>query len=206
MNNLWDNLMETDEIAGHYMYAYGEGPGCETRQIISSFINDGESVLDSGCGPAWNYDHFKEYGPDIDYTGIDLSPRFIRVANKRIGDKIPRVILGDCRNLKFDDESFDVVILQDILEHTNGYEKPVREALRVAKKRVIICMWQRFTSSGEDKINDDTDKGTDGYGAMYGEKGWYDFLNSLDYPYMNTETSEKANRPHWYWIIDKEPI
>jgi ubiquinone/menaquinone biosynthesis C-methylase UbiE len=38
-------------------------------------------------------------------------------------------------------DEYDVVIMQDALEHTNGYEKPVREALRVAKKRAIFTFW-----------------------------------------------------------------
>ncbi len=205
MGNYWDNMF-TDEEAANYMEGYGEGANTETREIIAAFINDGESVLDSGCGPAWNFDHFKEQGINVEYVGIDLSPKFVRVANQRLDERygIGPILLGDCRKLEFVDNLFDVVILQDILEHTNGYEKPIREALRVAKKRVIICLWQRFTESDEDKINDDTDKGDDGYGAMYGKTGFYNFLNSLDYPYIETKTSEKANRQHWYYIIDKE--
>lgn len=206
MNNLWDNLMGDEANASNYMMTYGEGINTETRQIIASFIEDGESVIDVGCGPAWNCDHFKEYGPEVLYVGVDLSRLFIKTANERIGRKygIAPIVYGDCRNLEFPDGSFDVVILQDVLEHTNGYKKPVREALRVAKKRVIICMWQRFTADDSDHINDNTDEGTDGYGAQYGETGWFKFLNSLDYPYLETETSPEANRYHHYYIIDKE--
>ena len=204
-NNYWTNLMGTDENAGDYMYTYGEGPGCETRMIIGSFINEGESVLDSGCGPAWNYDHFKEYGPDVHYVGIDLSPRFVRVANRRIHEKYGRtpIQLGDVRDLRFPKDDFDVVILQDILEHTNTYEKPVTEALRVAKKRVIVCFW-RDMENVVTKVNDDTDKGTDGYGADINKNDWEDFLDSLKLFWIHTETSPKANRQHTYYIIDKE--
>lgn len=203
--NYWDNIMESDETAANYMDAYGEGPGCETRKVIGSFINDGESVLDVGCGPAWNYDHFREYGPKVIYTGCDLSPRFVRVANKRIKEKYGNevICIQDCRDLGYPDDSFDVVILQDILEHTNGYEKTVREALRVARKRIIIAFWRRMEGVVT-KTNDDRDKGTDGYGSDYNKQEWEGFLNSLSYPWMDTKTSEKANRQHWYYIIDKE--
>lgn len=209
MSNYWDNLMETDDNASVYMYSYGEGPGTETRHVIGNFINEGESVLDVGCGPGWNADHFVEYGPLISrYKGTDLSPRFVRVANKRRvengwDNEILPFEVGDMRDIKEPDESWDVVILQDALEHTNGYEKPVSEALRVAKKRVIISFW-RMNPFRENKINDDTKEGTDGYGAEYNQLDWEKYLNTLDYPWMDTETSKKANRPHLFYIIDKE--
>lgn len=183
------------------MYTYGEGPGCETRHIISSFINDGESVLDLGAGPAWNYDHFHEYGPQVKYKATDLSILFKEAAK----DRQPTMDfeIGDIRDVKEPDESWDVVILQDVLEHTNGYEKPVLEALRVARRRVIVCFWREMRDVTT-KINDDTDKGEDGYGADYNLNEWLEFINSLPYPYLDTETSPQANRQHTYFIIDKE--
>jgi len=209
MNDYWDNLMLTDEHAASYMDSYGEGPGCETRMIIGAFINDGESVLDLGCGPGWNMEHFREYGPRVSvYKGTDLSPRFLRVANKRRVEKqIPpsEVLpfeLGDMRDVQEPDESWDVVLLQDVLEHTNGYEKPVKEAIRVARKRVIVVFWRQMKGVTT-KTNDDTDKGTNGYGSDYNLDEWEKFLDSLDYPWLTTETSPKANRHHTYFIIDK---
>src|SRR3990167_4282738 len=137
--NFWDKLSATDEGAAVYMSTYGEGPGCPTRFALGEFINDGESVLDVGCGPGWNYDHFKEHGPEVDYKGLDYSERFVRVANQRNPGKYE---VGDVRKVNELDESWDVVILQDVLEHTNGYKKPIKEALRVARKRVIISFWR----------------------------------------------------------------
>ena len=197
----WDNLMETDDNAANYMFGYGEGPGCETRMIIGSLINDGESVLDLAAGPAWNYDHFKEYGPDVIYKATDLSPRFVMVAKARHPEM--NIELGDMRDIKEDDGSWDVVLLQDALEHTNGYEKPVSEALRVARKRVIVCFW-RTMKDVVTKTNDDTDKGTNGYGSDYNLDEWEEFIDSLGYMWLQTETSPQANRHHTYYIIDKE--
>jgi ubiquinone/menaquinone biosynthesis C-methylase UbiE len=208
MSNYWDDLMGTDEGAAQYMDTYGEGPGCETRQIISGLIHDGESVLDVGCGPGWNLDQFLEYGPQVgEYLGLDYSERFVRVANRRFHGKygdnsVDFFKVGDCRNLKQPNESYDVVILQDVLEHTNGYEKPVKEALRVARKRVIITFWKSFRNPGDgDQTNDD---GNDGYGSNYEQKPWEDFLDSLGYAWVSTETSPQANRWHKYYIITKE--
>lgn len=199
--NYWDNLMGTDEGAASYMETYGEGPGCATRLMLGSFINDGETVLDVGCGPGWNYDHFQQFGPAIgDYRGLDYSERFVRVANQRHpGEPVYR--LGDCRKLEEGDGSWDVVLLQDCLEHTNGYERPIAEALRVARKRVIISFWRPFSENGSDQFNDD---GDDGYGATYDGAKFLRFLDDLNLHWVETETGPGANRWHKFFIIDKE--
>lgn len=197
--NYWDKLMGTDEGAAEYMLTYGEGPGAETRHTVGAFINDGESVLDVGCGPGWNYDHFVQFGPIVsNYLGVDYSKRFVRVANERNPGHYE---WADARWLPAPDGSWDVVILQDILEHTNGYEKPVREALRVAKKRVIISFWHLADNDNE-HINDD---GDDGYGAWYNDKKWEKWLDTLGYHWMETEVSPEGRNHSWhFYIIDKE--
>lgn len=211
-DNYWDTLMSDDEGAAQYMLTYGEGPGCETRIMVGNFINDGESVLDVGCGPGWNMEHFAQYSPEVKlYKGVDYSARFVRVANKRRKENLDEKFstakvlpfeLQDCRNLQEPDKSWDVVILQDVLEHTNGYEQTVREALRVARKRVIVVFWKPFRTSGDgDQINDD---GNDGYGSNYEQQPWEDFLDRLGYVWFDAETSPAANRHHFYYVIDKE--
>lgn len=206
MSNFWDNLMEDDEHASEYMLTYGEGPGSDTRNMLSNLINVGETVLDVGCGPGWNMDHFAENGPRVElYKGVDYSERFVRVANQRRVQKgIPPTYaqpfeLQDCRKLTEPDDSWDVVIIQDCIEHTNGYVRPVREALRVARKRVIVTFWH-LIENGE-HINDD---GNDGYGAWYERGKWEEFLSTLGFEWLHTETEEGANRHHDYYIIDKE--
>lgn len=202
--NFWSQLMQDDEHAATYMETYGEGPGSETRKIVGSFINDGESVLDVGCGPGWNLDHFQQYGPVVkEYLGLDYSRRFVRVASERHKFTVnPRGALfafGDARKLEQPSNGWDVVLLQDILEHTNGYEKPIQEALRVARNRVIISFWHLVADDNE-HINDD---GNDGWGAWYNGDKFETYLDSLDLHWMTTETGPDANRQHKFYIIDK---
>lgn len=200
----WDTLMEDDAHAAEYMLTYGEGPGSDLRHYISSLINNGESVLDVGCGPGWNFDHFLEYGPEVEYKGLDYSERFVRVANQRVMQKGlawdggATFQLGDVRDISELNGSWDVVLLQDVLEHTNGYEKPILEALRVARKRVIITFWH--LTENDDHINDD---GDDGWGAWYSRPKLEKFLDSLDYFWLDDRIPRKGAF-HDIYVIDKE--
>lgn len=203
--------METDEGASVYMDSYGEGPDYITRHTVGSFINDNESVLDVGCGPGWNLDHFVLHGPIIKkYRGLDYSGRFVRIANhrRRHMQYDPDVYLpyklGDVRVIDEPNESWDVVLLQDVLEHTNGYEKPIKQALRVARKRVIVTFWHLDGNEGTEHINVD---GNDGYGAWYDQSKWESFLDKQIYPWHHLELMPEGKTHKWdFYVIEKEDV
>lgn len=197
--NLWDKIAGTPEEAAGYMSSYGEGPDFDTRHFIRSFINDGESVLDVGCGPGHNYETFLRFGPNVsEYKGLDYSQVMIQGCLLKYPEANFKV--GDVRDIKESDASWDVVIVQDCLEHTNGYEKPVYEALRVAKKRVIISFWH--LTENDDHVNDD---GDDGWGAWYSRPKWETFLDTLGVMWIHDRIQpEGKNHPWDFYILDKE--
>lgn len=207
--NFWNKLMGTEESAGEYMLSYGEGPGSDTRNQLGTLIKADWSVLDVGCGPGWNMEQFANYGPEVRvYKGVDYADYFVKAANKRrkfniAEDFAPTKFLPfevqDCRKLIEPAQSWDAVIVQDCVEHTNGYESPVKEALRVARKRVIVTFWH--LTENDDHINDD---GDDGYGAWYSRPKWEDFLNSLGYKWGWENSKPEDNRQHDFYWIDKE--
>ena len=197
--NFWDKIAGTPEEASTYMTNYGEGVGCLTRHELGEFINDGESVIDIGCGPGHNYEHFQTYGPQVSkYKGTDYS--YVMIAGCKLKYPEANFDLGDVRKVDEPDESWDVVIMQDVLEHTNGYEKPVKEALRVAKKRAIFTFWH-LVDTDSPHINDD---GDDGWGAWYDKREWEKFLDSLDLHWLHHQFNYPDNRVRDFYVVDKK--
>jgi SAM-dependent methyltransferase len=81
-------------------------------------------LLDVGCGTAWLARHFENY------TGIDSSPEAVQAASAQGY----AVIEGDVSApLPFEDQSFDAVVMKDLLEHVSDPVSTVREARRVLK-------------------------------------------------------------------------
>lgn len=69
--------------------------------------------------------------------GIDGSQKMLDIAVKKAPNV--EVARGDLEKLPLRDKSFDAVVLKHILEHQpDGYENVVSEALRIARKCVII--------------------------------------------------------------------
>jgi SAM-dependent methyltransferase len=103
-------------------FAWHREPGY-WRDVTRHF-DPSASVLDVGCGGAWLGRHFS------DYTGIDSSPEAVE-------DAVARglsVVHGDVSEaLPFPDESFDAVVMKDLLEHVPDPVRTVREARRVLR-------------------------------------------------------------------------
>ena len=73
-------------------------------------------LLDCGCGPAPMLTLLNEKYPQKHYTGLDLTPEMIDVARAK-NMKNVELVVGDCENLPFDNESYDVVICCQSFHH-----------------------------------------------------------------------------------------
>jgi 2-polyprenyl-6-hydroxyphenyl methylase/3-demethylubiquinone-9 3-methyltransferase len=89
------------------------------------------NVLDVGCGGGFLTNWLAMKGLNV--TGLDLSKDSLRVA--RLYDETGRVnyLSGDAYDLPFENNSFDVIVCMDFLEHVEYPEKVVREISRVLK-------------------------------------------------------------------------
>lgn len=99
-------------------------------ESIRPFVQPGDSILDVGAG----------------------SGRFGRVVQEKLGVKVTGVdicdysdhsipfFVYDGKELPFPDKSFDVIFFAFVLHHIerDGQEKILREACRVARKKIVI--------------------------------------------------------------------
>ena len=75
-----------------------------------------QDLLDVGCGTGPMIELLVKEFPDGNYTGIDLTPRMIEVAQAK---KLPhtKFLVGDSENLPFKENTFDVVICTNSFHH-----------------------------------------------------------------------------------------
>ena len=94
-------------------------------------LSPGSTVLEVGCGGAeLSSALIDHYG--LDCHGIEPFPQY----QPRIDAS--RVTRAVAENIPFDDQSFDLVIAKDVLEHVDDVQMSIRELLRVARKYVYI--------------------------------------------------------------------
>lgn len=109
------------------------GPVYERRlevlcDLLGDHVHSGESLLDVGCGSG---ELGRRLGDryELDVKGLEVRPRD--------GCQIP-VTSYDGAVFPMDDDSVDTVLLADILHHEHDPQQVLREAGRVASKRVIV--------------------------------------------------------------------
>lgn len=91
-----------------------------------------ESLLDAGCGTGAMLQLFSKDYPEKTYTGIDLSENMIKVAQKKEITNA-RFLVGDCENLPFEINSFDVVTCSMSFHHYPNPEDFFQSLCRVLK-------------------------------------------------------------------------
>ena len=71
-----------------------------------------------------------------DVVGVEKSPQAIEYARRRLGDRVRQGSLPD--NIDLPPESFDVVLLTDVLEHVEDDVRSAAVALRLLRKGGIV--------------------------------------------------------------------
>lgn len=126
---IFRSMAEAEKIARLGAPSYGWHDGQERRlQMIRDHLPlEGKRILDVGCGIGTYLKALKRYTQNL--YGVDVDAERIKEA-ARIS---PNVFVAPAEKLPFDDEMFDVVLLNEVLEHVKDGRKAVEEAIRVLK-------------------------------------------------------------------------
>ena len=93
-------------------------------------------ILDIGCGVGAFVRRLREFSADV--YGTDIDAERVREGS----EKVPNLGLAVGEHLPFADETFDVIVLHEVLEHVTDDLATLREARRVLTpgvKVVIFC-------------------------------------------------------------------
>lgn len=107
-------------------------------EIVQKIVTDKDTVLDLGCGIMQ-----ATIGLQCkSIIGVDIFPRYL----EKIKHLHPTIHLSVTESCVFLDQSFDVVICLDVLEHLEKSEamQTVRECKRICRKASILYTPQVF--------------------------------------------------------------
>jgi SAM-dependent methyltransferase len=92
----------------------------------------GKRVFDAGCGPGKYAEILTQRGAQI--YGIDISPKMVRLARKRVGNKALFRVADLTQPLSFlDDASFDIVICPLVMDYIKNQKPVVKEFYRILR-------------------------------------------------------------------------
>ena len=97
-----------------------------------------ESILDAGCGEGFTINKLKENGIGKKIEGMEYSKEAISFGKKLF----PHLTIkqGSVYDLPYKDNSFDLIICTEVLEHLEYPIRALKEMLRVSKKYLVISI------------------------------------------------------------------
>src|SRR5487761_961251 len=130
----------------------------------------GARILDAGCGSGRNMVELARHGSG---TGVELSDASVELARERDSGE---VLEGSVMDMPIDDDTFDLVVSLDVIEHLDDDVGALRELRRVTRPGgalLVTVPAYQWLWSGHDEINHHRrryDRAT--LLAAAGEAGW----------------------------------
>jgi ubiquinone/menaquinone biosynthesis C-methylase UbiE len=144
------------------------------QRRLNPFLVEAGSVLDIGCGNGALAHRLKQEGISIQCVDICDKSRFDDV----------RPIVYDGKNLPFEDQQFQTVLLITMLHHTPNPERILGEAMRVGQRIVVMedvysnPLQKQLTYFVDSLVNWEfrghphTNKTDEGWKACFAALGW----------------------------------
>lgn len=97
-----------------------------------------KSILDAGCGEGFTLNKLYQNKIGQKLEGIEFSKDAVEIGRKLH----PHLSLreGDIYKLPFKDNSFDLVLSTEVLEHLKEPEKALKEIIRVSRKYILLSV------------------------------------------------------------------
>ena len=115
--------------------------------FVDTYMTQSKNCLDLGSGAGRHSKYIAEKG--IDVTAIDLSEVGVEKTRMALKDfPNSRVLVGDIHNLPFEDNSFDSLVCNRVLDYNDdtGLEVAFTEIERVVKSNSIVLITVRSIS------------------------------------------------------------
>lgn len=103
-------------------------------------LKAGNKILDIGCGDGFFLYLISSLSINLTLTGFDSDKRILTIARHNLVNKRLRLVWGDVVEMPFKKNSFNKVILTEVLEHVKDERKALAEVYRVLKPNGIFVM------------------------------------------------------------------
>ena len=131
------------ELSRYSGFEYSRAPSTAAAYGAAWLDVRDKRVLDIGCGLGGFERYYLERGAR-EVIAIDLSRPHLLGAQGYVRAAIgqPPILFGevDARRMAFGDNTFDVIVSSNTLEHIFGVEAALREMARIIKPEGVICL------------------------------------------------------------------
>ena len=102
-----------------------------SRYTFAARLARGKRVLDAGCGAGYGSAELAQCAESV--TGVDVAPEAIEFARANYALPNLQFEQASCIELPFADESFDLIVAFEVIEHLEGWRDFLQQARRVLR-------------------------------------------------------------------------
>lgn len=128
----------------------------ETLKLLAKFASKAETILDIGCGNGISALNFAKLGYKV--TAVEPDPSntigagAVKILKEELGLQNLTIFEEMAENIKFEDNSFDVVYIRQAMHHAHNLEDFLKECVRVLKpKGLLLTVRDHVIFNEEDK-------------------------------------------------------
>jgi SAM-dependent methyltransferase len=96
------------------------------------------NFLEVGCAEGLYVNHVASRHKGTYCLGLDIARAYVEKARLKSSSRNTDFVLGDIESLPFRDDSVDLVLCSEVLEHIYRYRLSACELCRVSRKRLIV--------------------------------------------------------------------
>lgn len=187
MNNYQIEKLNYSEYVGLVKETNRPSGGIKTvhKVCLNAFIKENDKVLEIGSNTGFTSINIARL-TDADVTGIDLIEESIN-ESKRKAELEKNLNLkfkkGSVTNLPYEDETFDVLWLSNVLSFITDKEEAIKECFRVLKNNgFLVFIPIYYLSNPPRNILEQVEKAIDAKIDVKTKKDWINLINTFPYP------------------------
>ena len=108
--------------------------------ILGLDLQNGDEILEVGCGNGYYLNLLNRLGMNFKLTGLDNDKYSLADAVRFVSNKKVKLIYGFAEKLPFKNNSFDKIVMSEVIEHVRDEKLSLKEAFRVLKKGGILTL------------------------------------------------------------------
>lgn len=161
--NIWDHSSSVRDLYARRARNEANEMDCaaQAAELLKVLVNDGESILDVGCGSGYFFHSLKSRDMKLEYYGIDATENFIDLGRREL--KSFGLNPENLQSLRIEDfrGEVDHVLCMNVLSNLDNFHRPLERMLIAARRSVVIRESIRDGSSYTYVTDEYLDAGTD---------------------------------------------